>query len=51
MGELATEDRLIDAARTVIEWVANDDEVADAAALDFFEGWASNVPVFLQEVQ
>lgn len=51
MGELAGEDRLVDAARIFIEWVANDDEVADAESLGFFEGWARNIPVFLQEVQ
>lgn len=51
MGELAAENRLVDAAHTFIDLVANDDEVSDSEALGFFDGWASNVPVFLQEIQ
>lgn len=51
MGELSAEDRLVDAARTFMEWVATDDELAAAARVDFFEGCAPNVPVFLQEIQ
>lgn len=51
VGEAAEEDRLVDAARAWIEFVANDDELADAAELDFFEPLAPNVPIQLQEFE
>ncbi|WP_321112575.1 alpha/beta fold hydrolase [Halorussus salinisoli] len=51
VGEAAEEDRLVDAARAWIEFVANDDELADAAELDFFEALAPNVPIQLQEFE
>ncbi|SDK67939.1 alpha/beta fold hydrolase [Natronorubrum texcoconense] len=51
MGELIAEDRPVDAARTFLEWVATEDEMAAAERVDFMEGCAPNVPVFLQEVQ
>lgn len=51
VGEAAEEDQLVDAARAWIEFVANDDELADAAKLDFFEALAPNVPVQLQEFE
>ncbi|WP_436345599.1 alpha/beta fold hydrolase [Natronorubrum sp. FCH18a] len=51
VGEAAEEDQLVDAARAWIEFVANDDELADATELDFFEALAPNVPVQLQEFE
>lgn len=54
VGELAAEDRPVDAVRTFLELVATEDEVDemdDAMAEDFVKGCASNVPVFLQEVR
>lgn len=51
MGELVAADRQVDAARSFIELVATDDELAEAEALGFVERCGSNVPVFLQEMQ
>ena len=51
MGTLAAEGELEDAARTFMSWLANDDEMAEADALDFVASWGSNVPGFLAEMQ
>ncbi len=51
MGELTAAGQFEDAARTFMGWLANDDELADAEALDFVAGWAANVAGFLDEVQ
>lgn len=51
MGAVAEEGRMADAARTWIEFVATDDELADATAADFFEALAPNVPVQLREFE
>ncbi len=50
-AEAANEDRLAEAARIWIELIANDDELADAAELDFFEALAPNVPIQVQEFE
>lgn len=51
MGALTADGELEAAARTFIGWLANDDEMAEAEALDFVAGWATNVPGFLGEMQ
>lgn len=51
MSELVATDESTAAARTFLEWVANEEELAHPAAEDLVEGCAQNVPVFLQEVQ
>lgn len=53
VGELAAEDRPIDAARSFFEWVATEeelDEMDETMFAAFSEGGAANVQVFLQEV-
>jgi pimeloyl-ACP methyl ester carboxylesterase len=49
MAALAEEGRMVDAAHTWIEFVATDDELTEAASVDFFEALAPNVLVQLQE--
>ncbi len=51
MSELVAADESAVAARTFLEWVANEEELAHPAAEELLEGCAPNVPVFLQEVQ
>lgn len=51
MGERAKKGRMVDAARTFIDVVANDDEMTADVAQKLVEGCAQNVPVFLQEQQ
>lgn len=51
LGELAAKDRPVDAARSFFEWIATEDEMDEAMITDFIEGCASNVQLFLQEVE
>lgn len=51
MSELIDEDRPVDGAQLFLEWVANDDEMDAAREVNFIEGCASNILVFLQEIQ
>lgn len=54
LGELAAEDRPVDAARSFFEWVATEeemDEMDEAMIADFIEGCAANIQLFLQEVE
>ena len=50
-GEAAAAERFVDAVRIWVEFVATDDELAEAADLGFFETLAPNVPVQLQEFE
>lgn len=47
MAAVAEEGRMADVARTWMEFVATDDELAEVASLDFFEASAPNVVVQL----
>ena len=49
MATVAEEGRMADAVRTWFEFVATDDELADAASLGVFEAMAPNVLVQLRE--
>lgn len=51
MGALAAGGELEAAGRLFMGWLGNDDEMDDAETLDFFSGWATNVPGFLREMQ
>lgn len=54
VGELAADDRPVDAARSFFEWVSTEeemDEMDEAMLADFIEGCAANVQVLLQEVE
>lgn len=51
LSQAATEGRLADAARELIELVANDDELATLSAMDYFKTAGENVPVHLQEIE
>jgi pimeloyl-ACP methyl ester carboxylesterase len=49
MTDDASAGRLVDASRAFVQWVSNEDEMADMAALGLFDGFASNVAAQLQE--
>lgn len=54
LAELAAEDRPIDGAQSFFEWVGTDEEIEemdDAIMAAFIEGAATNIQVFLQEVE
>jgi pimeloyl-ACP methyl ester carboxylesterase len=51
MHEAVAEGRLGDAARIIIEPVATDDEMAALAAAGYFEAWAQNIPIGIQELK
>jgi pimeloyl-ACP methyl ester carboxylesterase len=51
MTDAASTGRLVDAARAFVQWVANEDELADTAALGLFDGFARNVAAQLREFQ
>ena len=54
VGELAAEDRPVDAARSFFEWVSTEeemDEMDEAMMANFLEGCSANVQVLLQEVE
>lgn len=56
VGELASEGRLLDAARSFVEAMAGygyytDEDMAFGATSDFWAASASNIPMFLKELQ
>ncbi len=51
IGEAVAGDRLVEAARAMVEGAVTDDEMAALAAGEVFESWATNVRVALQEAQ
>ena len=51
VSEAAAAERLVDAVRIWVEFVATDDELAAAAERGFFEALAPNVPVQLREFE
>jgi pimeloyl-ACP methyl ester carboxylesterase len=51
LGEAVAEERLVDAALTMVEAVLTDDERVALAGSGVFEAWGSNVLVALQEAE
>ncbi len=47
----AADGRMADAARSIIEPVANDDELNELSEMGIFDVWAVNVPITIREMQ
>jgi pimeloyl-ACP methyl ester carboxylesterase len=47
----AADGRMADAARSIIEPVANDDELNELSEMGIFDVWAVNVPIAIREMQ